>query len=539
MIGVSVEPHEREVAEEFFQLFKTAWEFAREGTAYDVLVATVPISSAFQARLTIVFSAPAADALRAESYIHYRGRAIAMHGPVTSFPSSSITLALLDGKEPVVQGRRSGDNKYVDVGYNLFMEVRQLLLKGQSIANAAVPALDLHIDLLRSLILGAGLPLVEIPPAPSGYRYITCLSHDIDHPVMRNHRFDSTMVGFVYRATIGTLSDVIKKRRPAKELWKNLWATLSLPLVHLHLIDDPWLKFDRFLEIERDLGATYFVIPTPGDPGRNPHEPVPAVRASSYRLSQIKDPIARITSAGAELGLHGLNAWLDENDASAELALVAPFSAQSEYGIRMHWLYFDEGSPRRLENVGLKYDSSIGYNETIGYRAGTTQVYRPFGAKSLLELPLHVMDTAMFFTGFLNLRRDEAMEQIETMLQHARESGGVVTINWHDRSLFAERHWGEFYVELVARLKQDSPWFPTIANAVKWFRSRREAAFVWNAENRSLLLKCAECPPEIPGMVLRTHRPKANAWSNTVFTLDNIEVVDQPVNPSIEVNVLV
>jgi hypothetical protein len=305
------------------------------------------------------------------------------------------------------------------------------------------------------------------------------------------------------------------------------------------LASDPWLRFDEYLEIERGLGATYFAIPVPNDAGRNPYSPAPAVRASSYRLTQIKLPLARITQAGAELGLHGLNAWLDETDARAELDLVAPYSNQSEYGVRMHWLYFDEGSPRRLEQAGLQYDSSVGYNETVGYRAGTGQAYRPFGASTLLELPLHIMDTALFFAGFLNLRHEDAMQRIERILQHAGTHGGAVTINWHDRSLFAERHWGEFYIKLVSRLKAETPWFPTIANAVKWFRQRREARFVPHADKSTVGVVSPESFEQLPRLLLRTHRPHANAWNSNVFASDNIEVVDQPVNPSMELNVVV
>ena len=48
--------------------------------------------------------------------------------------------------------------------------------------------------------------------------------------------------------------------------------------------------------------------------------------------------------------------------------------------MRMHWLYYDQQSPGVLEKAGAVYDSTIGYNETVGYRAGTTQAYKPLEA---------------------------------------------------------------------------------------------------------------------------------------------------------------
>ena len=67
----------------------------------------------------------------------------------------------------------------------------------------------------------------------------------------------------------------------------------------------------------------------------------------------------------------------------------------------MHWLYYDQQSPVALEQAEAVYDSTIGYKETVGYRAGTTQVYKPLQVTRLLELPMHVMDTALFYPAYL------------------------------------------------------------------------------------------------------------------------------------------
>jgi hypothetical protein len=184
-----------------------------------------------------------------------------------------------------------------------------------------------------------------------------------------------------------------------------------------------------------------------------------------------------LASQGGEVGLHGIDAWLDGSDACAELHQIREITGLRDVGVRMHWLYFDTESPLHLDRAGADYDSTIGYNETVGYRAGTGQAYRPLGATRLLELPLHIMDTALFFPSHLNLSFKEARKRVSAIIENAVEFGGVVTINWHDRSIAPERCWDSFYEDLLSELKGRGAWFANAGEAVSWFRKRRSATF--------------------------------------------------------------
>jgi len=143
----------------------------------------------------------------------------------------------------------------------------------------------------------------------------------------------------------------------------------------------------------------------------------------------------------------------------------------------MHWLYFDDLSARILERAGATYDSTVGYNDAVGYRAGTTQAYKPLPAMRLLELPLHLMDTALFYPRRMNLSPAGAKKQVDDLIDQAGHFGGTITINWHDRSIAPERNWGEFYEGLIHQLKQQEAWFATASQAVAWFRKRRSVTF--------------------------------------------------------------
>ena len=113
-------------------------------------------------------------------------------------------------------------------------------------------------------------------------------------------------------------------------------------------------------------------------------------------------------ATGCEVGLHGIDAWIDSARGIEEFEEIRSLTGISETGVRMHWLYYDQQSPVTLEEAGAAYDSTIGYRETVGYRAGTTQVYKPLQATRLLELPMHVMDTALFYPAYLGLSSRQA-----------------------------------------------------------------------------------------------------------------------------------
>jgi hypothetical protein len=151
----------------------------------------------------------------------------------------------------------------------------------------------------------------------------------------------------------------------------------------------------------------------------------------------------------------------------------------------------------------------VGYNETVGYRAGTGQVFKPFRADRLLELPLHVMDTALFYPDYLDLTEDEASAWLAPFLDNGVRYGGVLTINWHDRSISPERLWDSFYVELLGELTRKGALFCTASQAVSWFQRRRSAVFEQSAVDGEVCVKVSAARGEVvPALRLRFHQPK-------------------------------
>ena len=202
----------------------------------------------------------------------------------------------------------------------------------------------------------------------------------------------------------------------------------------------------------RDLASTFFVIPTKGDAGVDSEGRTKRKRASRYALTDIADDLKKLLSANREIAVHGIDAWRDSAKGRDEREQIQKITGTAETGVRMHWLYFDSQAPATLEKAGFSYDSTVGYNETIGYRAGTTQVFKHPEVDHLLELPLHIMDTALFYPSYMNLSDDEARAAMLPLIENVTRFGGVLTINWHDRSLGPERLWGRRLCNSATRL---------------------------------------------------------------------------------------
>ncbi len=501
-------------------MFKTPWEFYRSERPYDVVLCSC--DTKFEengAKLILIYAGHdlSCDSEKAIQVVHkkkntlilaYNESRFPIYGDCVIFPGMDKTF-LVDGEshEPTIYLDQSSERTVARIGYDLFCEIHMLLSIGQPPANADIPTLDLHIALLRDLIVASGVLLVEIPPVPEGHQFIACLTHDVDHPSIRHHKFDHTMFGFLYRAIFGSVVDVLRGKAPLRNLLTNWAAAVKLPLVYLGLAKDFWLEFTQYTTLEQGSHSSFFVIPFEGCPGRSSQGKVPNRRASRYSAADVAGPIRELMSRGCEIGLHGIDAWLDCSKGREELEQIRRITGMPDIGVRMHWLYYNEQSPVTLETAGADYDSTVGYNETVGYRAGTTQVYKPLNASRLLELPLHIMDTALFYPNYLDLSPREARKKLSGIIDHAVQFGGSVTVNWHDRSIAPERLWGDSYVQLIQEFKNKGAWFATAAEAVSWFRKRRSATFEnvswdWDLRYGKTAVDIRE---ELPGLRLRVH----------------------------------
>jgi hypothetical protein len=543
MIGVVAEELELAAAREFFELFKSPWEPYRSGRHYDVLLSSSIRIPENDAALVVIYGSQQnasgdeqsikTKTARGPKGVRMCGKRIPIYGSCIVSDTGTDELLFQQTELSFAPAAKRGRGQtVVRVGFDLFQEIRHLLAIGQPPEFADTPTLELHIELLRNLIISNRLPFVEILPIPAGHRFIVCLTHDVDHPRVRFHRFDHTMFGFLYRAVVGSTVQWCRGRRSASQVAVNWKAAISLPFVFAGLVDDFWDQVTEYLKLEKELASTFFVIPVRGDAGIDPDGKPRARRAANYDLADVAGDLEKLQSANREIGVHGIDAWRDVAKGRIERERVQKITGARQLGARMHWLYSNVQTPVALEQAGFSYDSTVGYNETIGYRAGTTQVFKPLNADRLLELPLHIMDTALFYPGYMNLSDEQASAAMRPLIENANRFGGVLTTNWHDRSLGPERLWSQPYCELLDELKENNPWFATAGDAVSWFRKRRSVTISEVTNEGDMLraeLSLTENGDTLPGLIARVHTPTRGDNSFVDVSIHSPTTIEVPI----------
>lgn len=440
MIGVGVREEEREAVREFFELFKTPWEWLRPEREYDVVLLCEDRHPMQDAPLEIVYSSrrlvrdtglPTRPLNAGKMQIRIGSKRLPIFGRLLALEGNGEPVATVDGTHTVVGVRwQEKGRTIVRLGYDLFPEIAVLLCSGQSVGHASIPTLDYHIASLRKWICESVQLLVEIPPNTGDSDFFCCLTHDVDFGGIRFHGASRSLGNFVYQSLFGSLHRVILRRASLLDLARNWLRVMSLPLIFLGLAKDFWLRFDTYAVLDGNH-ATFYVLPFKNRAGTEiPLEKAFAKRASRYDVFDVRSVVVSLARNGSEIGLHGIDAWHDPAKAEAEaLRVKRALDLSGSLGVRIHWLLQDERTPHVLDRAGFDYDSSRGFNETVGYRAGTTLVFRPAGCQRMLELPVHIQDVGLLKN---EASFERAHERCRKILDHVTEMGGVVTVLWHD-----------------------------------------------------------------------------------------------------------
>ncbi len=277
------------------------------------------------------------------------------------------------------------------------------------------------------------------PPRYGGARFAVALTHDVDIP---------------WRWTpIGVRGAAARLRHGALH---EAGALARVPLHKARGTDPNW-RFKEIAAEERAHGATGSTFYVMAGHGHRADGAAPDV----YDRLRPK-LVEELLESGSEVGLHG--SYLAAEDTArlaAEKALLDGLAGEVA-GHRYHYLRID---PQRnlvpLGGLGFRYDTTLGFSDALGFRAGIAHPFRPWDFEReapapIVEVPLAAMDATLAEARYQGLSAADAKPQLIALFDWAAEHGGGFSILWHPDRFDgpSARGWDRLYFELLDAVRE-------------------------------------------------------------------------------------
>lgn len=295
---------------------------------------------------------------------------------------------------------------------------------------------------------------MEISPFPNGSGFAACLTHDVD--------------------LMQSVPSVMSKKKIRKHL-SNIKHGIK-PVDYYE-----WLK----MEGSYGYRSTFFVLPEKVI-NRHPYDgdyKYSDVTLFNGRKCTVSGMLKEMSAQGWETGVHGSYLSFDNH----EELLFAKQQLESATGseavsVRQHFLHFNIGvTPRHQQKAGFKFDSTFGFNRSVGFRNGAgfpVQYYDYENNKnmSLLSVPLTVQDVALFRGDCLSLDIPSGVKLCKSIIDSVKKNKGAITFLWHFHVLSNAREcegWMDAYREILDYLSANKAWVCTVAQLGEYWNSRR------------------------------------------------------------------
>jgi hypothetical protein len=292
----------------------------------------------------------------------------------------------------------------------------------------------LHQFLERPIVDEWGLALeqeiVSLLPAwqPERRELHVKLTHDIDYVGIPLHFCSLMGHAFARRKPGATFRDLAARFTTMEPTELNLVRQLAR------------------ISTKRGLDSAFYWKSSPIGPRDSGYDP---------RHPKIQRVIHELIDQGFEVGVHpGYETFRSRQNLSREVDHLRDALGTKVPGGRQHYLRWSPDTWLDWEACGLAYDSTVGFADRIGFRAGTCIPYRPWSLSEnreldLIEIPLIVMDCTP--VKYMALSKVEGLERIRACIRRVARVGGVFTLLWHNVPLMEPAYdgWYEATLDLL------------------------------------------------------------------------------------------
>jgi hypothetical protein len=252
------------------------------------------------------------------------------------------------------------------------------------------------------------------------------LTHDIDVVDYYTYNY----LGYKVKEIIG-----LKQSKLSRATNLSLFFKGMLKYLNILKRDNPYWNFQYLREVEKlnNLRSVFFFL----------DKDVPNSDADyAYTEKRLIDLFAYLKSENCEIGLHGTVRSINDVDQMQKSLIRLKQACQySIHGIRQHRLLWKHPKTACVqEQVGLRYDSTLGFAAHEGFRNSYCHPFKLYNFEEdkiidVWEFPLNVMDVTLF--AYQHYSKEEALQKCEEIIVEIQKFGGVFTLLWHN-SFFDE-----------------------------------------------------------------------------------------------------
>jgi hypothetical protein len=171
----------------------------------------------------------------------------------------------------------------------------------------------------------------------------------------------------------------------------------------------------------------------------------------------MRSELRAFREGGWTVGLHqSFGAWDNAGAMAKEKARVENALGATVDHCRQHWLHFSwEKTWAAQAAAGFNLDSTLGFNDRTGFRAGHALAIRPWdtaigGPLPIVTMPMVLMDSHFYdYSGGRDMDPETAMKP---WTDEVRAVGGDVTVNWHTHTITDIYGWGVGFEKLLGLL---------------------------------------------------------------------------------------
>jgi len=316
------------------------------------------------------------------------------------------------------------------------------------------------------------------PVWPEGKPFAVCLTHDVDVVSLHSFRQSARLRARQYRhgyslqakarGVLGLGVDILRAVRHART-------------------QDPLHCYERWLAAEENVGARSTFSFWPGWSGVRKHH----ISDCTYELTErvtfdgqgcsVTEMIREIDRRGWEIGLHP--SWYSFDDAEEmkhQKETLEKALGHDVVSVRQHYLHHDiRITPRIQAEAGLRYDSTLGFNDNVGFRFGTSYPWKLFDLMAevelpIVEVPLIIQDGAMMNPSKgMRLDEETSFQYIKQLTEAIELVGGILTLLWHPNAVMSPPLWN-LYDHSLNYLEGKNVWFGGVRDVARFRMEERK-----------------------------------------------------------------